>query len=282
MRSKTTSNQAIRHGGGWLNRMGSFFTVLAVMLLLPLTAIAGTWNGADLTFNFQLNDYSSSPKTWALNDGYVKKLGNKDLYLFDADGVTNGLEGFFAASGNFGVGSGTWWLRRRSSSTTDWGLFNTNSADQYFSVLKLRAGDLVTITYSGTPITFVDKSQVNNPPSNDNNVVSGTPYTIKNNGELDLYVVRNSNNGATYIQSVTITFNSTRLEIDTRDVWGNGVFPAGTIDGMPYYRYRLSSRWFAEPLIQARGWTALDESVGTKGFTVEPYSSDNCKNPTNK
>ena len=97
-----------------------------------------------------------------------------------------------------------------------------------------------------------------------------------------MYVVRNSNNGATYIQSVTITFNSTRLEIDTRDVWGNGVFPAGTIDGMPYYRYRLSSRWFAEPLIQARGWTALDESVGTKGFTVEPYSSDNCKNPTNK
>ncbi len=263
MRSKTTSNRAIQCHGGWLKRMVLSFTAVVVMLLAPFTALAGEWNWNYTEMKVQFTNYGDNSTFWAVGNGPVKTINKQNLQLIEGASQTQNLmlEGYFAVSGNL---SGTQKWIIGSHNTYGKGLYHNHNGNRYLSVLHLSAGDKVNIVYSGTGAIKI----VTNPNGETGSTVSsGQDITLQNDGDLDLEVGKAN----VWIQSITIKFSKTQL-IQNKDVYGNVVVPEGNIDGYPYYRYRLSSRWFSEPTIRGNNVT----------YTVENYTSDNCKNPTGK
>lgn len=223
--------------------------LLLLCLLMPQGVKAGDWseNGTKVKFNFAA--YGSG-QNFTAGSSYksIRYNGSTQALVFFDDGNWNALEGYFAASGNFTT-SGYRWYANGS------GLLNNNHGQRYLSILKLFPGDEVTVNFTGT-IYFISGDQANG-QSSGATMTNGATYTITNTGSLDLAMP-----DGTCISSVTIKYNSSHV------VWGGA--QAGTKDGMPYYRYRLStpSRDFEEPTP-----TIIPSGVTVSSYSVENYGT---------
>ena len=80
-------------------------------------------------------------------------------------------------------------------------LHHSFGTDHGFQVLKLKAGDKVAFFYTGT-VSFRGTPNVTDAVSDGTALVSGTEYTIKENGPLTVTV---PNNSTTQISKITIT-----------------------------------------------------------------------------
>lgn len=196
-------------------------------------------------FNFQTTDNGvTTDHTGDITPGAtIKKLGGWDIQVMN-DNIYNALEGYFA------VQIEAHWQVRQNAFEYTTGLTNTGSGARYLCILKLYAGDQVTITYekashltgesqssNNLPATFVTSGQASGKNAGDE-VVSGITYTMAQDGTLDLSFPRQG-----VLKTVVIKHNSRHLSFT--DASGNSV--AGYQNNLPYYRYRLSSREFAEP-----------------------------------
>lgn len=258
MRSKTTSNRAIRPGDGWRQRMVFSIMVLAMMLLMPRTSMARDWTFGAYSDNFKFQD-----------GGTVSTSANGDLMLLKDDPI-NQLDDRFAVKGNI----------------NEWYIHNSGLYAAYgnqwraFSILNVNPGDKVTITYDNSrcasdngvkrSIQFIASGQVEGKNANDI-VPNGTVFYVMDNGSLDLsvprYMVINTITIEAGTGSVTLTNNSglagyAKWNPNTKKMETENVSAS---EGIPYYRVRLSSRWFDEPTV------TVDPSDATLTWTVVNY-----------
>lgn len=210
-----------------------------------------------------------------------------DFRTFNEEDCTAGA-GFTTSSGdNLNIISNSGFNGQFAAQlVTQWRIWNYNSVkklyqstgDRKFSILKLFQGVNVTIYYdkfSGEGgIRFINKNQVTNGPSEGDAFSTGTSYTMAQNGTLDLIVPR-----YTQIYQVIIDYGNTEhLVFDGNE-------PNGYNNGIPYYRYRLSSRRFIEPepsvFPEVNGVTFqykienYGTSVGQKEVAVDPNYGTN-------
>ena len=246
MRSKTTSNRAIRPGDGWRQRMVFSVMALAMMLLMPMASMAATYSFI-----------ASGDQALQANGTLTNSSGREVTKI-------SGYDDHFAVWGGVGAtGNGYWYLKTG-------GLYSQNGGNRHFSILNLQAGDQVKITYSGT-ISFLNSGKVEGKNAGDAVPNNETFYVMDDDGTLDLDVVRYTYISEIVIEagtgSVTLTNNSglagyarwnpTTKKMETENVSAS--------DGIPYYRVRLSSRWFDEPTV------TVDPSWATLTWTVVNY-----------
>lgn len=210
---------------------------------MPQGVKAGSWNGNEGTYEF--SNYPNDTE-FSVGSSLTNSSGTQVTILRDNN--YNQLDDRFAVTG--GIGSGYRWYIHNG------GLYNYHSGGRVLSVLQLFASDRVTVFYNnsseGKGITFASNGQANG-QNKDAAVVSGTTYTISANGTLDLNVARNVT-----ITKIVIYQSGNKLAFDTSG-------KTGTVDGLPYYRYRLSSRNFVEPTLLVR------PSNASVTYTVENY-----------
>ena len=280
-----------QRGGDYVQPKFTLRKFFAVCLIMVMGGVNGAWAGdwnsdySQVTYNF---DRYSTNFTFSQGGSINKTLSvgnNSELYLMTDNGA-NALGNQFAAQDVTSwevLGSGT------SHSESPWQLHSKAGGARCLSILKLFAGATVTINYTAPSkttegvttydyTTFVDGSQVSGGTTG-GTLTSGTSYTIAKDGTLDLLVPR-----YTFIQSVVINYGSTK-HLTFTDASGNSM--AGYQNSLPYYRYRLSSRAFAEPtpsVFPAYSGGTLTyhykiqnygTSVGQKEVAVDPNYSTN-------
>lgn len=229
--------------------------LLLLCLLMPQGAKAGDWseNGTKVTFNFA----AYPNKTSFTNGSPVTSSSGQSLIIIN-DQAYNQLNDYFAIQGTTeATNTAKWWIYNG-------GLCNGIAGTRTLSILKVFAGDYVTISYkngsyTSNGVTYSSNIQFRAAGQADGQaagtvVASGSQYTVSADGTLDLNVGRNA-----VVTKIEIKYNNPHV------IWGGA--QAGTKDGMPYYRYRLStpSRDFEEPT----------PTIIPSGATVTSYSVEN-------
>ena len=89
------------------------------------------------------------------------------------------------------------------------------------AICDLHAGDIVTITYTGATITYVSGAHIYNAsdPGETTNIVSGTAYTVAQDGDL----IIKANDSYTYIQTITIQELTSEATYKITSTVNNGV-----------------------------------------------------------
>ena len=218
--------------------------LLLLCLIMPQGVKAGDWNGNTGTFDFSKysDNYTFTPGST------VKNSSNDDVtVMVDAAGQ---LEGRFATNGSL-TDNNKLYVHNN-------GLYFFFSGGKIFSILNLFPSDKVTITYRNNSesnlMTFRTSGQANG-QSAGTTVQSETTYTISSTGSLDFNVPR-----YIVIEKIEIYQSGNKLAFDTSG-------KAGDKDGLPYYRFRLSDRYFNEPILNVR---PANSSVT---YTVENYGT---------
>lgn len=251
--------------------------MLVMMLLAPNGVKAGDWSNNGMTVTFNFSAYPN--KTSFTNGASVTSSSGQSLIIIN-DTQYNQLEDYFAIQGTTeATNTAKWWIYNG-------GLCNGIAGTRTLSILKVCAGDYVTISYNNgsftsngvtytTDIQFRAAGQADGKVAGDV-VSSGTRYTVSADGTLDLNVGRNA-----VVTQIKIEYNNTHL------VWGGAQSGTKEIDGVTYplYRYRLASRWFDEPTLTVipggktiNSYTVqnVGESVGQP--TVAIYNQDKWNN----
>ena len=177
MRSNTTSNRVICPRDGWLKRVGFSIATLVVMLLVPMTGMAQT-------YNFWANNTTTALSS---NGSFTNSSGENMTLL-------NGWDGRFGVSGSVGGKQNCWMLYLDNT------LYNGCGGARYLSIRNLNQGQKVTISWtqgSGTSngqawtsdITFVTTGQADGKKAGDI-VPHGEGFWVLGNGTLDLNVGR--------------------------------------------------------------------------------------------
>ena len=257
-----------------------FFAVCLLVMVAQVGLAEPDWNSAHDEVTFYFTSYSNG---FAPTEGSEYKKVNGVVVNLMSDPGIDKLGGFFAAQGV------TNWKSLHNTFESKLGLTNTNSGRRYLSVLKLYAGDQVTITYDkasnisghpeqhNIPAYFATSGQVSGKNAGDE-LVSGTTYTMAQDGELDIDFPRQG-----VLKTVVIKYNSRHLSFTD----ASGYSSVGSENGMSKYRYRLSSRRFDEPTPSVfptySGGTLTYQykivnygsSVGQKTVAVDPNYSTN-------
>lgn len=217
--------------------------LLLLCLLMPQGIKAATYDFA------KYDELGVAPNFRA---GSVVKNSSGDnvtILLDDPGALNNQFAVTYSDSKPIGANPG-WWYH--SSALT---CFSDNLV---LSILNLFAGDKVKIKFWITANTGHDSSIRS---ENVSGVAKGTilvseqEYTMASNGSFDINIGR-----YIHIQEVVITESGDKLAFDTSG-------KAGDKDGLPYYRFRLSDRYFDEPTLNIR---PANSSVT---YTVEDYGT---------
>lgn len=211
---------------------------------MPQGVKAGDWNGSTGTFEF-----SNYPDNTTFTAGSTVTNSSNDNVTVMVDSYGQ-LEGRFATTGSL--------TDNNKLYVHNGGLYFFFGGSKTFSILNLFPSDRVTITYRNNSesnlMTFKTTGQANS-QSAGATVVSGTTYTISSTGSLDFNVPR-----YIVIEKIEIYQSGNKLAFDTSG-------KAGDKDGLPYYRFRLSDRYFDEPTLNIR---PANSSVT---YTVEDYGT---------
>lgn len=254
MRSNTTSNRVICPRDGWLKRVGFSIATLVVMLLVPTASMAVN----PFTYNFK-------------KSGDVILYGNGTVTNSSGQTVTI-ISGYdnIAVTGGLGQIDNEMWYCRTG------GLYQRHGTDKTLSILNLTQSQKVTITYDGSGnnqnkhyITFRTSNQVQGKNANDN-LESGVTYRSCG-GSLDLtvpryiYITEIKVENFNYDNSINFNLNGSSGRVKWDPVQKKMV---EANDGLPYFRMRLSSRWFNEPSYTINGGGQMSNG----GYwTVENY-----------
>lgn len=211
---------------------------------MPQGVKAGDWNGSTGTFDFSKysDNYTFTPGSTVTNSS-----NDNVTVMVDSYGQ---LEGRFATTGSL--------TDNNKLYVHNGGLYFFFSGSKTFSILNLFPSDRVTITYrnqsESNRMTFKTTGQANS-QSAGATVESGITYTISSTGSLDFNVPR-----YIVIEKIEIYQSGNKLAFGTSG-------KAGDKDGLPYYRFRLSDRYFDEPTLNIR---PANSSVT---YTVEDYGT---------
>ena len=212
------------------------FFAVCLLAMVAQVGVAGNWDDTNHTMTYSFNVYQT---TFNLSRGSVicGTIGDKDLYTMeDIDNGTfyHALDAIFAAQN-----VENWAIQQDA---TGHHLYQGGNGNRYLSISSLFSGVTISITYDnsteGKSITFVDDDNyIQSPAVTDHVLVSGTTYTLKHDGPLELVVPR-----WVKIRSITINYSNHHL-LFKRDNENIKYYK----DNIPYFRCQLSSRDFTEP-----------------------------------
>lgn len=212
---------------------------------------AGSWNGTTVTYYASMNDADYQPSGIWLSD-VVNNSSNEDVRLLGNDYFDRHI----AISGSFN--SGDWIYRNANGSNgklqKDWRINDNNSANnQTLSVVSLFQGDKVKLSFWGNKPTI---KSGNTDVAKNTSINADQEITMNSNGSMDFSIPKGM-----FITSITVIHNThNSMAFDQTG-------KAGDKDGMPYYRFRLSDRYFNEPSLSV---SPVNANVT---YSVENYGS---------
>ena len=221
--------------------------------------------------------------------GSVKLINNPVI-----NGNTLDLKSRFAVDYDANANMQIRFMWRSSNAAYQHGLagnwFNPGAADPQgaarFSILSLKAGDKVTITFamqSGrTANPFTCKANAitygdNDPVGVDEALTSGTEYTMTADGNLDLYF---TNNNFAISKIVIVTTSDVAVIDPTATITGaDGIARKFTLECLT----EGATIYYAESELDkdANGWITYSGEASTSESTIYAYAKDNAGNSSN-